>query len=355
VLFWITDRTSAGNSPDARFGRGWTDGTNQAAAATAWDDGTDVGAGVLVTNRTITLINDAGTVLADASIVSLNSDGFTINWNTAGGSRLVTYLALGGSDLTNVHVGNKVLLGTNATESVSGLGFQPDGILLMGPRDTSPLWFGPTQEGHTFGAAVSTTSRHTNGNRERSTGNGFSGYRSDRVLAPGDDSNQPEVIWDLQSLSVPVNDGFTLVRDTLTGTSDLVMAYLALKGMNIAEGTLSQPTSTGNQSISSLTFQPSVVLFDGADKVMSGPPPANYESPPEQIHGVATSSTARAAFWIGEGASAEADTDFSTSAVIRSLTAGTPTVQAVADFVSMNSNGFTINWTTADANQRKIG
>ena len=99
VLFWITDRTSAGNSPDARFGRGWTDGTNQAAAATAWDDGTDVGAGVLVTDKTITLINEAGTVLADASIVTLNSDGFTINWATAGGSRLVTYLALGGSDL----------------------------------------------------------------------------------------------------------------------------------------------------------------------------------------------------------------------------------------------------------------
>ena len=45
----------------------------------------------------------------------------------------------------------------------------------------------------------------------------------------------------------------------------------------------------------------------------------------------------------------------STSAVIRSLTADTPTLNAQADFVSINSDSFTINWTPADGTERKIG
>ena len=105
VLFWITDQTASGSSANSRFGRGWTDGTNQAAAATAWPDGTDNTWGSMVNDKSILLINGSGTILADASIVSLNVDGFTINWSTAGGSRLVTYLALGGPGLTDVKSG----------------------------------------------------------------------------------------------------------------------------------------------------------------------------------------------------------------------------------------------------------
>jgi hypothetical protein len=33
---------------------------------------------------------------------------------------------------------------------------------------------------------------------------------------------------------------------------------------------------------------------------------------------------------------------------------GNPTINAQADFVSFNSNGFTLNWTTADATARQI-
>ena len=52
VLFWITDQTSTGSSSNGRFGRGWTDGTNQGAAATGWDDGSDTVGGICVTDKT---------------------------------------------------------------------------------------------------------------------------------------------------------------------------------------------------------------------------------------------------------------------------------------------------------------
>ncbi len=341
VLFWITNRNSPGASPGALFGRGWTDGANQAAAATIWQDGSDTTAGRQVNDKSILLVNVDGTVRTDAAIVSLDADGFTLNWTTAGGNRLVSYLALGGAALTNVKVGSQLLSVSNATESITGVGFQPDSILLFGARGTA---FGATQEGHAFGVAASTTSRHSSAHRERdTTGNGTSGYRDNRALVGADDTTTPEAEWDIQSFDA---DGFTLSGSP---SENMVMSYLALKGISVAEGILTQPTSTGNQSVTGLSFQPSVVLFDGGDKTtVSG-----FENEPEMVHGVATSSTERSAIWIGRNSTA-ADTSFSTSTVIRSAIAGPPSLNASADFVSMNSDGFTINW-SADASQERIG
>ena len=345
VLFWITDQTASGSSANSRFGRGWTDGTNQAAAATAWADGTNNTWGSMVNDKSILLINGSGTILADASIVSLNVNGFTINWSTAGGSRLVTYLALGGPGLTDVKVGSMGVQASSPTESITGLGFQPEGLLMFGARDDA-TYFGDTQEGHAFGAAASSTSRHSSGHRERNNGFGFSGYRDNEVLSMADDTSVPEVEWDLQSFDA---DGFTLARDV--GPDEYsIFSWLALDGIEIAEGILTQPAATGDQSITSLSFTPSAVMFDGGDKAsVSG-----YESQPEIVHGVATGPAERSAIWTGRNGTSS-DTDLSTSAVIRSLSAGTPSVDAEADFVSMNSDGFTINWDSPDATQRKIG
>ena len=133
------------------------------------------------------------------------------------------------------------------------------------------------------------------------------------------------------------------------------MVYLALKGIEVDRGVIAQPGTTGSQSVSSLSFRPSVVLFDGGDKANVEP---NFVPNAEMVFGVATSSTERAAMWIGSDSNNPpypSDTDLSTSAVIRSLTPGSPSVDAVADFVSMDSNGFTINWSSADATARRVG
>jgi len=49
------------------------------------------------------------------------------------------------------------------------------------------------------------------------------------------------------------------------------------------------------------------------------------------------------------------DTRIVTNKILTILTAGaTPTLAAEADLTSFNSNGFTINWGTADATAREI-
>lgn len=135
VLFWITDRTSTGNSPDVRFGRGWTDGTNEFAEAVARQDGTNNSRDRVVNDKVITLIDAGGSVLAEASIVSLDSDGFTINWTTAGAFRKVTYLALGGPSLTNVKAGGFLCPWTGESYSETGVGFEPDAVIFGGSED----------------------------------------------------------------------------------------------------------------------------------------------------------------------------------------------------------------------------
>jgi hypothetical protein len=366
VLFWITDRTSAGSSAYARFGRGWAaydgSGYTQGAAATAWDDEPAGGAGTnssrarVVDTACITLINQGGTTLAEANIVSFDSaDGgkFTINWTTAGGSRLVTYLALGGGALTNVKAGGFNYPAT-VGHSETSVGFQPDAVLFMGNESDNSLNTTSTRGGHGFGIGISSSDRHTDAHRWRdlnTTDASSSGLDENYCLVFADDSTTPSLALDLVSMDA---NGFTLTTDVGDGTETPAVIYLAMKGIDVDRGVLTQPTSTGNQSVTSLSFEPSALLFDGGDKATTN----GFEAKAEMVAGVATGSSERASFWIGcdsEVSPYPSDTDLSTSAVIRSLTTGTPTLNAQADFVSMNSDGFTINWTTADSTQRKIG
>ena len=370
VLFWITNRTATGSGAPARFGRGWTDGTNQSAMAVALSDNLSVDyqiSGIARSDSCIVLIDDNGdsaTILARATITSLNSDGFTINWAVAGGSRIVAYLALGGPGLTNVNVGNvqRAMADGSGNFSITGVGFQPDVVLLMGKE--SWVGFGNPEANRTqfgFGVGISSTNRHTVGFRQRYQRGtydnyGASGLTTDYVLAPADDDPaSPELAYDLVSMD---SDGFTLSYDIYPGDDRYkLIQYLALKGTQVARGTITQPTSTGNQSVTGLSFRPSVVLFDGGDKVGTTTPYVGPDA--EYVTGAATVPAQRFGIWMGNGAVDQAttisDTDLSTSAVIRSLTAGTPTVNATADLYSMNSDGFTLNWTSVDSTQRNIG
>ncbi|HEY47536.1 MAG TPA: DUF2341 domain-containing protein, partial [Anaerolineae bacterium] len=360
VLFWITDRTSEGSGAYARFGRGWTDGSNQAAIATAWDDepagGSDSNESRdrIVTSASITLVDHNGNLLAEASTSSFDADGFTLNWTTSGGSRLVTYLALGGDTLTNVKVGGFVWPFSSMNYSETGIGFQPDAVMLAGIEMATG--FGTTTRGgHGFGIALSSSDRHSDAHRWRNNvtdvDSGSSGLMSNRALVFADDTNTPENELDLVSMDA---DGFSLTKAVGLPDEQVTVIYLALEGMNIDRGMLTQPTSTGNQSVSGLTFQPTAVLFDGGDKATVD----GFEQDAEMVAGVATSSSEEASFWIGAQNTSSpypSDTSFSASRSILSYTAGTPASNAQAEFVSMNADGFTINWTQADSTQRRVG
>ncbi|MFX1555523.1 MAG: hypothetical protein ACFFBV_16485, partial [Promethearchaeota archaeon] len=187
-----------------------------------------------------------------------------------------------------------------------------------------------------------------------------SGINDEVALVYADNSTIPEIAFDLYSMDA---NGFTLDW-AQGGDHGTAVIYLALKGIDIDRGILDQRTgTTGTQTVSGLTFEPTAILFDGGDKNWTDaldPPPwvspeyAGFEQPAEAIVGVAD-STSQAGIWIGSASPRSSDSALSTSDVILSYTAGSPTLNAKAQLSSINSDGFTLNWTNVDSAARKIG
>jgi hypothetical protein len=380
VMFWITELTGQGTSSHSRVGQGWAayDGSSygEGAVATAFQDGGTDRRDRVVNTACITLIDHNENIRCEASIDSFHSDGFTIDWGaTNGGGRRVIYLALGGDALTNAKAGGFIYgsgwIGDTKTITV---GFQPDAVLLAGVED--PPGFGTTTRGvNGFGIAISTSKRQSSSHRARDdydyteTYSSSSGITEQLALAFADDSHQPELGYDLDAM---LSDGFRLIIDQGDvapdpGWHDGGAIYLALKGISVDCGKLNQPTTTGYQTISGLSFQPTVVLFHGGDKDAedNDPPPwsepdeAGFAQNAEVIIGVAegTDPIDDRCIWSGtisHDINYPSDTALYMDA-IRSYVPGTMTLEARAAMNAMLSDGFRLNWLTVDSTARRIG
>ncbi len=380
VMFWITELTAQGTSSHSRVGQGWAayDGSSygEGAVATAFQDGGTDRRDRVVDTACITLIDHNENIRCEASIDSFHSDGFTIDWgSTNGGGRRVIYLALGGDALTNAKAGGFIYgsgwIGDTKTITV---GFQPDVVFLAGVEDAPG--FGTTTRGvNGFGIAISTSKRQSSSHRARDvydyteTYSSSSGITEQLALAFADDSDQPELGYDLDAM---LSDGFRLIIDQGDvapdpGWHDGGVIYLALKGISVDCGKLNQPTTTGYQTISGLSFQPTVVLFHGGDKDAedNDPPPwsetdeAGFTQNAEVIIGVAegTDPIDDRCIWSGtisHDVNYPSDTALYTDA-IRSYEPGTLTLEARAALNAMLSDGFRLNWLTVDSTARRIG
>ena len=353
VLFWWSSHTSVGTTVNGRFGQGFTDGTNDGAACTAWEDSASTTSNTRerITNAAcITLVDETGTLLMEAAISSLDSDGFTLNWTTAGGSRKIAYLALGG---VSAYVGSQALTLSSGSQAVTGVGFALDALMMLGVEVATAS--GTTlRGGHAFGVATSTSDRMTNSHRFRDGGNrdGSSGMSDQQILIYADDSAIPETKWGLTAIG---SDGFTLTED-LAGNSNFTV-FLALQGLEIAIGSLVQPASTGTQSVTGLSFGPDVVIFHGADQAAALD--TWVASGAGATRGISDGTTEGASWaFIDQGGSARpADSAWSETKAIISYdnTSGTASLVADADVSALNSDGFTVNWTTVDTTQRRYG
>ena len=336
VLFWITDLTAPGTTTAARIGRGWTDGVNDGAAATAWQAGGNAVASRLVDDACITLVDESGSLLAEAAIASFDPDGFTVSWSTDGGGRRVWFLALGGG--VSAAVGERVLV--NGTESFDGLGFEPTAVLMASHEVT--VGFGTDDRGgHGVGIGVMGSS-HSSAHRERDNGVGSSGLEDGPCLVVADDSPLLEEAYVLESTDA---DGFTLAR--ASGTDELVSTFIALGGVAAAAGTETQPVFAGAQDVAGLGFTPRAVLFDGGDKTVA------WEAEPEIVHGVGIAG-ARGSIWMGR-LSTTSGLDAREDAVLVSRTAGAASPDAVADLEAFGGDGFTLDWETSDGIPRVLG
>jgi hypothetical protein len=134
LVFWTTLRTAQDGFESAaqRFCFGFSDGTNHAAVSHASaSGGLDTAFGHR--NDCCLLIVDLDESVNSVGVVSaLSADGFTVNWTTAAGHAnvLINFLAIGGTNVS-AKVGDVVTSGSTGTQSVTGVGFEPDLVLFL--------------------------------------------------------------------------------------------------------------------------------------------------------------------------------------------------------------------------------
>ncbi|MGH9922556.1 MAG: PKD domain-containing protein, partial [Nitrososphaerales archaeon] len=122
------------------FAIGFSDGTNSRSLVLHSDDNSILSqAGRAGGTRVLRLLSNGNpTVSAEATLTSFNADGFTLNWVTNDASATkIHYIALGGSNLTNVRVNHFLANTVAGNQNVTGIGFQPDFLMFINPRTTN--------------------------------------------------------------------------------------------------------------------------------------------------------------------------------------------------------------------------
>ena len=285
-----------------------------------------------------------------ADFVSLDSDGFTINWASAS-SMIVSYLALGGDGLTNVKTGAASAKTTTGNQSYTGIGFQPTALIVFaGKFSTSPLDQSTNGSG-LFGFATSSSARGMVAWRNQTGSNPqVAKHRqsTQRILSTTTTFTEADFVsFD--------SDGFTLNYTTAGGSAD-VFYYLALRGPQVKVSSFNQATTTGNQSVTGAGFTPKAAIMMSANDVSANNDAAQANA--RVSFGWATGTSARSSFWMGETDNVSptvAYRNLDSAKLIKMMTeSASPTVNAAADHVSFDSDGQTINWTTTGSTARQI-
>lgn len=363
LLMMLGSRTTAaGSIAGASFGLGHGDMANSETFAgfnSADNVATTDTVRAILGNR-IFQSSPPGDAVADssASLTSLNSDGWLLNYSSASSAFNLGYMALGGSDITNTTTGTFALNPTTGNQSVTGLGFTPDIILFSIVNNTTltatnnhyALSYGAATATSQWGAAVAGRSSVGTSNTRRAFRTNFCGV----VCITNSDSI--EVAFSLVSMDV---DGFTVnISGTAGAGTTYQVAYTAIKGGQWTAGSFQQPTTTGNQSVTGIGFNPSGVIFGSAshDSVSGVPVTARLS------YGFATGASNQQSVWVGDEdnvvGNTNTDSRYASNRVVMfydEAGGGAPTAQAEATYVSNDVDGFTVNWTAADATQRYVG
>lgn len=333
---------------------GFSDGTNPRLAC--WNGAG--GVGVTQTNsddsdiRCIMVFDAANLGLsANQATISITSTGFTVNWvgGTPAAAYLVDYVALGGSDISNVAIGTGTMPTSTGNSSITGLGFQPNFVMLTSISNT--LANTTVTNAHlSYGAAISSSARFahainvTNSASMSSSVNGVSIQRSDACLLGLTTAAAVAYVADFVSFD---SGGFTLNFSTAPASA-FVYFYLAIGGTNLNWdiGTAVKPTTAIAQSNTSIAFQPELVIWSNSDLTTLN----SITSTAAISLGSCDGTTDEC--WYGTHNDA-INTVAGTQTAATCVQDGAPANSSIhADFTSFNSNGWTITWNgTGSAHQ----
>jgi hypothetical protein len=349
VLFFGNSMTAdggvstGGNGPEYPMYLGFMDSADGKCYANT-DDYSAGGPQIITTAVIYSYANANGGENAKASFVSLDADGFTTHWFNIDTAVVVNYLALGGSDLTNAKVLDCGAVSTvTGNVAYTGAGFQPDAIILIaGQTNGSPDYGG-------MGMAVSPTQRGTNATVYNG-GPGTQRYeRTDQCLSVLQSGLRIEA--DFVSMD---SDGFTLNYSIASsiGPPQPPLYALCLKGGSYHVGAITEATSNTTKAETGVGFQPKGVFFSTVGKTAG----TTVVGTMSQVYGAAVSTGEQAATGLIDGSSQIATRLDRTKCIVHPTDVGVPPAASSggeANLVSMDSDGFTLNWASTDGTARE--
>jgi hypothetical protein len=291
--------------------------------------------------------------LAAASLTAISDDGFTVNFSTLALERHFHYIVYGGSDITDAETYTFSTDTDTGSQVITDGSFQADVVFAATVLRNTALGDGTGGcNCASFGWGVSSTERGAIG-WQNSHNSGFSrathAIKTDELLSSGKTSvDAPLYEADLTSIDAT---GMTINWSTAPATASDVMV-LAIKGGQWSVGSMTQKTSAGSQAVTGAGFHPKGVMIMGADETTST---QAYDDVNVWLGAMSGGSEEAAAWWASEDNQATSDTDRAASDQrVVTIYDHAQALQADADFESFDSDGFTINWGTADATARQM-
>lgn len=273
------------------------------------------------------------------------------------GSPLAGLLAAAGGGGADLYVGSFTKTNTTGTQAITGVGFTPKAIVFWtsGSNAASGTWDQHIYQGIGFTSGAS-DSYSVSGASFDNAGTSSTARRiaAKAITLQLDDANSSNIQEaDLSSFDA---DGFTLNWTTNGGIpalSSTEVMFLAIGGDDVSAKVVNwtSPTSTGNKAVTGVGFEPTVVLhsLSGAETTV-----------PSSAAGMVTSFGAMDGSgnqWTNTVGSRDGLSTTDTAryqrtdkaiATLRYNGVGLP-VWEEAEYVSMDSDGFTLNFTSAIA------
>jgi len=267
VMFWWAGGSSGGDevaSGNINWGFGAAISSSSRFYVSGWSQDAAATSAAYTEQRIDGVIETySGYATTDgiADFKSMDADGFTLTIdNQFASDYRISFLALGGSDLTNVYIGNKQRDNDLGNCAVTGVGFQPDAVImcmshvLSAAGETSYFRWG-------FGWATGSSNQGL-----------ISGY-SQNAAATSDTrrySISSECIGVIANSGAEVRDsfvsfdadGFTL--NQLESTTQYYYHYICLKGGQYLVSDLTTRTD-GNDIEENVGFEPVAVMFASAN------------------------------------------------------------------------------------------
>lgn len=355
LILWATKNTTAGYAANANLGVGFVDASASRSICMVSDDN-EAATDASRSNATtaIHLVQDgtnATTKNIEAAFVSFDADGFTLNWTTtaAGRDYIIHYLALGGADITNVKVGSFTSPGGTGAQATTGIGFQPDVVLYSSTIDATgvanpPVYF-QVGAGRSSSEQVSAeTAWNDNSNPSLS----INYQRSDKIYTIGrPDTGTILLQAALTSLDA---DGWTWNWENVSGTRTI--NYLAIKGGQYKVGVETQATSATTKATTGVGFTPKGLFLFGTNRAAS----SSIDTANGKFSVGATDGTSQSTAWT-ENVDNVSPSNANQSAVATKTlrhASSDSTTNAEAGFSAFGADGFTLDWTTADATARQF-